>query len=474
MKIQNNQQGVITDASQNNQQGVITGQSEINKFLSVQEPVGESVVRFKENFAVPVSPSNPYYPLFFHPELSEFKENIANEVSRLEKLNNLQSSKPALIEMELDPNDRKDLEEAKTSRENSITDANDVYDAAAAEILEISRPNIFKTLYEKENLTAKDIITFYKKETDVFEKHLTIDKPELLSTDYQKKIVDLCNTVKKIAKELRSDLDALYSKYLEYKKSDQAVTDAWDAASSKKSRKERDATFDNFIFKYNQKYENISPKIAPKIWRTISEKYTDYPQYRLYINDFNVSFDVGTHKGFGKYNAEKENINIKILPIFFNELGKSLQLYFNSISKKFLPTIAFSLPVSSTGVISQKWENVIIWKEQKFLKIKDLHTIAYGKDVWTAITNDKRTILTNQDGENWIRNNVGGYMNSVSYGNNMWVAVGKSGTILTSSNGTSWIKRISNTRNYLASVVYGNGIWVAVGDSGIILTSKKW
>ena len=58
---QNNQQGVITDASQNNQQGVITGQNEINKFLSVQEPVGESVVRFKENFAVPVSPSNLLY-----------------------------------------------------------------------------------------------------------------------------------------------------------------------------------------------------------------------------------------------------------------------------------------------------------------------------------------------------------------------------------------------------------------------------
>ena len=56
-------------------------------------------------------------------------------------------------------------------------------------------------------------------------------------------------------------------------------------------------------------------------------------------------------------------------------------------------------------------------------------------------------------------------MNSVSYGNNMWVAVGKSGTILTSSNGTSWIKRISNTTNYLASVVYGNGIWVSIAYS---------
>ena len=182
MKIQNNQQGVITDASQNNQQGVITGQNEINKFLSVQEPVGESVVRFKENFAVPVSPSNPYYPLFFHPELSEFKENIANEVSRLEKLNNLQSSKPALIEMELDPNDRKDLEEAKTSRENSITDANDDYNTAAAEITK-DRPNVFETL--KIFLSTKTnqirepieigIVNLYKKETEAFKRHLNIE-----------------------------------------------------------------------------------------------------------------------------------------------------------------------------------------------------------------------------------------------------------------------------------------------------------
>ena len=118
---QNNQQGVITDASQNNQQGVITGQNEINKFLSVQEPVGESVVRFKENFAVPVSPSNPYYPLFFHPELS-FKENIANEVSRLEKLNNL---KPALIEMELELGKKEIIKQAKEKHENLIQEANE-------------------------------------------------------------------------------------------------------------------------------------------------------------------------------------------------------------------------------------------------------------------------------------------------------------------------------------------------------------
>ena len=178
---QNNQQGVITDASQNNQQGVITGQNEINKFLSVQEPVGESVVRFKENFAVPVSPSNPYYPLFFHPELSEFKENIANEVSRLEKLNNLQSSKPALIEMELELGKKEIIKQAKEKHENLIQEANDVCDAAAAKIIKKNRPNVFETLQP----TAAAIIALYnnksKKGAEAFQRHLEIDKSELLA-----------------------------------------------------------------------------------------------------------------------------------------------------------------------------------------------------------------------------------------------------------------------------------------------------
>ena len=92
MKIQNNQQGVITDASQNNQQGVITGQNQINKFLSVQEPVGKTVVRFKENFAIPISPSNPYYSLFFHSSFDGFSENITNEINSQRELEGLKNS----------------------------------------------------------------------------------------------------------------------------------------------------------------------------------------------------------------------------------------------------------------------------------------------------------------------------------------------------------------------------------------------
>jgi len=52
-----------------------------------------------------------------------------------------------------------------------------------------------------------------------------------------------------------------------------------------------------------------------------------------------------------------------------------------------------------------------------------------------------------------------------------FVSVGNSGTILTSSDGISWTKRTSGTREYLKGVTYGNGLFVTDGNSGTILTS---
>ena len=52
------------------------------------------------------------------------------------------------------------------------------------------------------------------------------------------------------------------------------------------------------------------------------------------------------------------------------------------------------------------------------------------------------------------------------------MTVGMSGTILTSSDGTSWDNRTSGTTKYLSGVTYGNGIFVIVGYSGTILTSS--
>jgi photosystem II stability/assembly factor-like uncharacterized protein len=54
----------------------------------------------------------------------------------------------------------------------------------------------------------------------------------------------------------------------------------------------------------------------------------------------------------------------------------------------------------------------------------------------------------------------------------LWVAVGESGTILTSSDGITWTSRTSGTSEALYVVTYGNNTFVTVCDSGTILTSK--
>ena len=54
----------------------------------------------------------------------------------------------------------------------------------------------------------------------------------------------------------------------------------------------------------------------------------------------------------------------------------------------------------------------------------------------------------------------------------LFVSVGQSGTILTSSDGTSWTERTSGTSEYPGGVTYGNGTFVMVDQDGIILTSS--
>jgi hypothetical protein len=72
-------------------------------------------------------------------------------------------------------------------------------------------------------------------------------------------------------------------------------------------------------------------------------------------------------------------------------------------------------------------------------------------------------------GTTWTLRNLGNPLNSVTYGNGTFVAVGRTGTILTSPDGASW--RTSGTGYPFHGVAYGNGLFVAVGNRGTILTS---
>jgi len=69
-------------------------------------------------------------------------------------------------------------------------------------------------------------------------------------------------------------------------------------------------------------------------------------------------------------------------------------------------------------------------------------------------------------GTTWTKRTSGtdAWLEGVTYGNGIFVAVGNLGTILTSPDGVKWTKRNSGTESYLRGVTYGNGIFVAVGD----------
>ena len=74
-------------------------------------------------------------------------------------------------------------------------------------------------------------------------------------------------------------------------------------------------------------------------------------------------------------------------------------------------------------------------------------------------------IITSSDGISWTKRTSGTreYLKGVTYGNGLFVTDGNSGTILTSPDGNSWTKRTSGTSRYLRGVTYGNGLFVTVG-----------
>jgi hypothetical protein len=99
--------------------------------------------------------------------------------------------------------------------------------------------------------------------------------------------------------------------------------------------------------------------------------------------------------------------------------------------------------------------------------------VAYGNGTFVVV--GWNTILTSSDGATWTKRlETSDWLglDGVTYGNGLFVAVGDFGAILTSSDGVTWTRlRTSGTGNYLHGVTYGNGLFVAVGDWGTILTS---
>jgi hypothetical protein len=101
-----------------------------------------------------------------------------------------------------------------------------------------------------------------------------------------------------------------------------------------------------------------------------------------------------------------------------------------------------------------------------------LRAITWGADKFVAV-GDSGTILTSSDGLLWISraSGIGSSLYSITWNGSEFVSVGSGGTILVSADGVSWTSRPSLTSASLSGVAWSGAQYVAVGAFGTILTA---
>ena len=106
---------------------------------------------------------------------------------------------------------------------------------------------------------------------------------------------------------------------------------------------------------------------------------------------------------------------------------------------------------------------------------ENLWGISSNSTVGVAV-GDNGSIYTSADaGDNCTKRTSGitSEFNGLLYGNSTFVAVGYSGTILTSDNGTTWTSRTSGTSNSISEVIYDRNIFFGVGSNGTYIYSQN-
>ena len=140
------------------------------------------------------------------------------------------------------------------------------------------------------------------------------------------------------------------------------------------------------------------------------------------------------------------------------------------LSNAVFATDNFSIPntFNSGETISSQKMNENFEEIQDLLnKLIQLNNLRTEESKLFVAVGNSGTILTSSDGTTWTSRTSGTTNNlyGVTYGNSTFVTVGQSGTILTSTDGTTWTSRTSGTSNSLSGVTYGNGSFVTVGYS---------
>ena len=106
-----------------------------------------------------------------------------------------------------------------------------------------------------------------------------------------------------------------------------------------------------------------------------------------------------------------------------------------------------------------------------------INSVAFGNNLWIA-GGSYGQLRTSTDAITWVTrtsNFENTNIQSIAFGNNLWVAGGYYGELRTSTDAVTWVTRTSNFTNdffgIINSIAYGNNLWVAGGFVGNLRTS---
>ena len=99
----------------------------------------------------------------------------------------------------------------------------------------------------------------------------------------------------------------------------------------------------------------------------------------------------------------------------------------------------------------------------------NVRSVTYGNGIYVVV-GSSGTVVTSTDGITWTQQTAAesDTWQSVTYGNGLFVAVASDGTnrVMTSPDGVAWTSRSAAEANQWQSVAYGNGLFVAVSLDG--------
>ena len=116
----------------------------------------------------------------------------------------------------------------------------------------------------------------------------------------------------------------------------------------------------------------------------------------------------------------------------------------------------------------------ITWVTRDAFLTTTVQSVAFGNGIFVAGANSGN-LRTSTDAITWVTRTSGfgtTQINAVAFANGLWVAGGNFGQIRTSTNAITWVTQTSQFGvSQINSVAFGSGLWVAGGDNGAFRTS---